>query len=113
MLEAVASYDLWIWQAFFGVAGANNDLTVLINSQFFDDLLDDIAPMAPFEVNGVIFEKGYYLVDDIYPQWSSFVKSFWVAISEKNALFKRKQENARKDVERSFGVIQGPWHIIC
>ncbi|GJS29875.1 ALP1-like protein [Tanacetum coccineum] len=107
MLEAVASYDLWIWHAFFGVAGANNDLTVLNNSPLFDDLLDDIAPVAPFECNGVTFEKGYYLADDIYPQWSSFVKSFTVANSEKNALFKRKQESARKDVERAFGVLQG------
>ncbi|GJY04474.1 ALP1-like protein isoform X1 [Tanacetum coccineum] len=49
MLEAVASYDLWIWHAFFGVSGANNDLTVLNNSLLFDDLLDDIALVAPFE----------------------------------------------------------------
>ncbi|GKA29207.1 ALP1-like protein isoform X1 [Tanacetum coccineum] len=106
MLEAVASYD-------FGVAGANNDLTVLNNSPLFDDLLDDIAPLAPFECNGVTFEKWYYLADGIYPQWSSFVKSFTVAYSEKNALFKRKQETARKYVERAFGVLQGRWHIIC
>nr|GEV03615.1 hypothetical protein [Tanacetum cinerariifolium] len=33
----------------FGVAGANNDLDVLNNSSLFDDLLDDIAPVAPFE----------------------------------------------------------------
>nr|GEW45116.1 reverse transcriptase domain-containing protein [Tanacetum cinerariifolium] len=84
-------------------AGAYNDLTVLNNSSLFDDLLDDIAPVAPFECNGVTFEKGYYLADDIYPQWSSFVKSFTVANSEKNTSFKRKQESARKDVERAFG----------
>ncbi|GJT25088.1 ALP1-like protein [Tanacetum coccineum] len=113
MLEVVASYDLWIWHAFFGVSGANNDLTVLNNSPLFDDLHDDIALVAPFECNGVTFEKGYYLADGIYPQWSSFVKSFTVANSEKNALFKRKQESARKDVERAFGVLQGCWHIIC
>nr|GEX35095.1 hypothetical protein [Tanacetum cinerariifolium] len=106
MLEAVASYDLWIWHAFFGVASANNDLTVLNNSLLFDDLLDDIAPVAPFECNGVVFEKGYYLTDDIYPQWSSFVKSFTVANAEKNALYKWKQESARKDIERAFGVLQ-------
>nr|GEU81538.1 protein ALP1-like isoform X1 [Tanacetum cinerariifolium] len=94
MLEAVASNDLRIWHAFFWVAGANNDLTVLNNSSLFDDLLDDIAPVAPFEFNGVTFGKGYYLADGIYPQWSSFVKSFTVANSEKNALFKRKQESA-------------------
>nr|GEZ68844.1 serine hydroxymethyltransferase [Tanacetum cinerariifolium] len=99
MFEAVASYDLWIWHAFFGVAGVNNDLTVLKISSLFDDLLDDIAPVAPFKCNGVTFEKEYYLADDIYQQWSSFVKSFTVANSEKNALFKRKQESARKDVE--------------
>ncbi|GJS31646.1 ALP1-like protein [Tanacetum coccineum] len=69
MLEAIASYDLWIWHAFFRVAGANNDLTVLNNSLLFDDLLDDIGPVAPFECNGVAFEKGYYLADGIYPQW--------------------------------------------
>nr|GEX45295.1 hypothetical protein [Tanacetum cinerariifolium] len=85
------------------VAGANNDLTVLNNSPLFDDLLDDIGPVAPFECNGVTFEKGYYLADDIYPQWSSFVKSFTVANSENNGLFKQKQESARKDVERAFG----------
>ncbi|GKA94095.1 ALP1-like protein [Tanacetum coccineum] len=47
LLEAVASYDLWIWHAFFGVAGANNDLTVLNNSPLFDDLLDGIDPVTP------------------------------------------------------------------
>nr|GEW21178.1 hypothetical protein [Tanacetum cinerariifolium] len=41
----------------FGVSGANNDLTVLNNSPLFDNLLDDIAPVAPFECNGVTFEK--------------------------------------------------------
>ncbi|GKC14024.1 ALP1-like protein isoform X1 [Tanacetum coccineum] len=107
LLEAVASYDLWIWHAFFGVAGANNDLTVLNNSPLFDDLLDGIDPVAPFECNGVTFEKGYYLADGIYPQWASFVKSFTVASSEKNVLYKRKQEGARKDIERAFGVLQG------
>ena len=68
MLEVVASQDLWIWHAFFGVAGANNDINVLDNSSLFDDLLNDVAPVAPYEVNGVTFEKGYYLADGIYPQ---------------------------------------------
>ena len=40
MLDVVASYDLWFWNAFFGVAGANNDLKVLNNSSLFDDLLE-------------------------------------------------------------------------
>ncbi|GJX30947.1 ALP1-like protein isoform X1 [Tanacetum coccineum] len=48
-----------------------------------------------------------------YPQWSTFVKSFTVARDEKNALFKRRQESVRKDVERAFGVLQGRWRIIA
>ena len=35
MLEAVASHDLWIWHAFFGVAGSNNDINVLNQSPLF------------------------------------------------------------------------------
>ncbi|GKD39442.1 ALP1-like protein [Tanacetum coccineum] len=49
MLEAVASQDLWIWHAFFGMAGANNNINVLDNSPLFDDLLNDTAPVLPYE----------------------------------------------------------------
>ncbi|GJY93697.1 nucleotide-binding alpha-beta plait domain-containing protein [Tanacetum coccineum] len=112
MLEAVASHDLWIWHAFFGVADANNDINVLDNSLLFDDLLDDKATVAPFVVNGVGFEKRYYLADGIYPQWATFVKSFTVANDAKHSYFKKRQESARKDAERAFGVLQGRWRII-
>ena len=46
MLEAVALQDLWIWHAFFKVAGTNKDINVLDNSPLFDDLLDDLAPVV-------------------------------------------------------------------
>ncbi|GJV80058.1 putative nuclease HARBI1 isoform X2 [Tanacetum coccineum] len=72
MLEAVASQDLWIWHAFYGMAGANNDINVLDNSPLFDDLLDDLAHVVPYV----------------------------------------RQESARKDVERAFGVLQGRWGLI-
>ncbi|GJU48040.1 ALP1-like protein isoform X1 [Tanacetum coccineum] len=86
---------------------------LLNHSLLFDDLLDDIAPVVPYDVNGVTFEKGYYVADGIYPQWAAFVKSFTVARDERNAVFKRRQESARKDVERAFGVLQGRRHIIA
>ncbi|GKC77372.1 ALP1-like protein isoform X1 [Tanacetum coccineum] len=107
MLEAVVSQDLWIWHAFFGIAGAHNDINVLDNSPLFDDLLNDIAPVVPYVVNSVGYEKGYYLADGIYPQWATFVKSFTVANDAKHAYFKKRQEGAWKDVERAFGVLQG------
>ncbi|GJU91872.1 ALP1-like protein [Tanacetum coccineum] len=52
MLEVVASQDLWIWHAFFGLSGANNDLNVLYRSNLFDGVLDDVALESPFTVNG-------------------------------------------------------------
>nr|GEW99507.1 hypothetical protein [Tanacetum cinerariifolium] len=41
LIEAVASQDLWICHAFFGVAGLNNDINVLYQSPLFNDLKPD------------------------------------------------------------------------
>nr|GEV59939.1 nucleotide-binding, alpha-beta plait [Tanacetum cinerariifolium]GEV77867.1 nucleotide-binding, alpha-beta plait [Tanacetum cinerariifolium] len=70
------------------------------------------ALVLPYVVNGVGYEKGYYLADDIYPQWATFVKSFTVANDTKHAYFKKRLDSARKDVEHAFGVLQGRWGII-
>ena len=44
ILEAVASHDRWIWHAFFGVAGSNNDINVLNQSHLFVEQLRGEAP---------------------------------------------------------------------
>ncbi|XP_074346176.1 uncharacterized protein LOC141684943 [Apium graveolens] len=44
LLEDVASSNLWIWHAFFGVAGSNNDINVLDRSPIFDDVLEGRVP---------------------------------------------------------------------
>ncbi|GJX79426.1 ALP1-like protein [Tanacetum coccineum] len=82
------------------------------NSPLFDDLLDDLALVVPYVVNGVEYRNGYYLADGIYPEWASFVKSFTVATDPKHTYFKQRQESARKDVKRAFGVLQGRWGLI-
>nr|GEV98973.1 hypothetical protein [Tanacetum cinerariifolium] len=91
--------------------GANNDINVLDNSLLFDDLLDDLASAVPYVVNGVEYRNGYYLADGIYPEWASFAKSFTVATDPKHTHFKHRQESARKNVERAFGVLQGRWDL--
>ncbi|GKC59919.1 ALP1-like protein isoform X1 [Tanacetum coccineum] len=106
------NWGCYIWHAYFGVPGANNDLNVLYGSPLFDDEIADIAPECPFVVNGHTYRKCYYLADGIYPAWSTFVKTFSVARDEKTLKFKRVQEAARKDIERAFGVLQGRWGII-
>ncbi|GJT55947.1 ALP1-like protein [Tanacetum coccineum] len=68
LLEAVASQDLWIWHAFFGVAGLNNDINVLRQSRVLNDLKVGKAPKVPFVANDVNYKWGYYLTDGIYPE---------------------------------------------
>nr|GEW54575.1 hypothetical protein [Tanacetum cinerariifolium] len=108
LLEAVASQDLWIWHAFFGVAGSNNDINVLYQSPLFNDLKTRRAPEIPFVANGVTYPSGYYLVDEIYPEFVPLVKTIPEPTDDdhKRILYKQKQESARKDVERAFGVLK-------
>jgi hypothetical protein len=76
ILEAVASYDMWIWHAFFGMPGSLNDINVLDRSHLFKDLANGEGPVVNFSVNGNQYNMGYYLTDGIYPAYASFVKSF-------------------------------------
>ena len=46
VLEAVASYDLWFWHAFFGTPGACNDINVLDRSPLFDNIIEGRALAA-------------------------------------------------------------------
>ncbi|XP_020191529.1 uncharacterized protein [Aegilops tauschii subsp. strangulata] len=64
-----------------------------------------------FEINGHHYNKGYYLADGIYSQWSTLVKTI-PPQGEKRQRFAQIQENDRKDVERAFGVLQSRWGIV-
>jgi hypothetical protein len=112
VLEAVASFDTWIWHAFFGVAGSNNDINVIEKSPMFDDVLQGRAPEVHFTVNGELFNMGYYLTDGIYPRWATFVKSIPQPLLRKHRVFAAEQESARKDVERAFGILQSRFAIV-
>ncbi|XP_056846906.1 uncharacterized protein LOC108858542 [Raphanus sativus] len=112
VLEAVASYDLWIWHAFFGAPGTMNDLNVLDRSPVFDDIIYGRAPGVDFTVNGREYNYAYYLTDGIYPEWATFMKSIRLPQGDKNKLFAKKQESVRKDVERAFGVLQARFAVI-
>ncbi|XP_062075034.1 uncharacterized protein LOC133779048 [Humulus lupulus] len=87
MLEAIASQDLWIWHAFFGVPGSNNDLNVLNQSPIFTDILQGQAPRVEFTINGTQYNKGYYLADGIYLEGGTFVKTIPLPQGEKRKLF--------------------------
>ncbi|GKC30811.1 ALP1-like protein [Tanacetum coccineum] len=106
LLEAAASQDLWIWHAFFGVAGSNNDINVLYQSPLFNDLKTGRASEIPFVTNGVTYPWGYYLINGIYPELATLVKTIPEPADDNNKRisYKLKQESPRKDVKRAFGV---------
>ncbi|XP_024011210.1 uncharacterized protein LOC112086489 [Eutrema salsugineum] len=108
VLETVASYDLWIWHAFFGPPGTLNDINVLDRSPVFDDILQGKAPKVKYFVNGRRYNLAYYLTDGIYPDWATFIQSIQMPESEKAILFAQRQEAARS----AFGVLQARFAIV-
>ncbi|XP_050374528.1 uncharacterized protein LOC126792073 [Argentina anserina] len=106
ILEAVASYDSWIWHAFFGMSGSCNDLNVLAKSPLFDELIAGRAPHIQFQVNNRVHSLGYYLADGIFPRWATFVETIPHPRRPKDCVFAKAQEGYRKDVERCFDILQ-------
>nr|GEW71626.1 hypothetical protein [Tanacetum cinerariifolium] len=89
------------------------NINVLYQSPLFNDLKTGRAPKIPFVANGVTYPSGYYLVDGIYPELAPLVKTISKPVDDdhKQILYKQKQESARKDVERAFGVLKKEWAI--
>ncbi|CAO2189305.1 unnamed protein product [Urochloa humidicola] len=112
ILEAVASRDLWIWHAYFGLPGSCNDINVLQMSPIFSAYVRGESPPVQFTINGRTYDMGYYLADGIYPDWPAFVKSVRHPMERKTQRFAAVQEGARKDIERTFGVLQARWAVI-
>jgi hypothetical protein len=112
ILEAIASYDRWIWHAFFGLLGSHNDINVLEHSSVFTELAQGRAPLVNYSINGHDYTMRYYLVDGIYPQWSTFVKTISAPLEAKKKHFARVQEVCRKDVECAFGILQARFSIV-
>uniref|UniRef100_A0A452ZBF8 DDE Tnp4 domain-containing protein n=1 Tax=Aegilops tauschii subsp. strangulata TaxID=200361 RepID=A0A452ZBF8_AEGTS len=112
ILEAVASQDLWIWHAYFGLPGSLNDINVLQRSPVFTKLAEGQTPLVNYSINGHQYIMGYYLADGIYPWWATFVKSIPAPDTRKHKTFAKRQEGARKDVERAFGVLQSRFAIV-
>jgi hypothetical protein len=112
VLEAVATHNLWIWHAFFGLPGTLNDITVLDRSPIFQQCQDGVGPSIRYTVNGNDYHLGYYLTDGIYPKYSMLIQSISHPLGQKKKHYAKMQEAYRKDVERAFGVLQARYAII-
>ena len=112
ILEAIADQSLWIWHAFFGLPGGNNDINVLDRSPLVSNMLRGEGRDLSFQVNGHVYPRFYLLADGIYPPWACFVQPIHEPIGEMKEHFTKCQEGARKDVERAFGVLQARFEIL-
>ncbi|XP_026461038.1 uncharacterized protein LOC113362765 isoform X1 [Papaver somniferum] len=112
VLEAVVSYDLWFWHAFFGMPVSNNDINVMNLSYVFRSLVTGKAPPVSYEVNEHSYDMSYYLGDGIYPEIPTIIMAIKHPVGRKNEIFSWMQKGARKDVERGFGVLQQQFGII-
>jgi hypothetical protein len=112
VLEAVASQDLWIWYASLNVVGSISDISVLDQSPAYNEILKGQAPQMQFSINKSQYNMGYYLANEIYPECNVFVKTIPFPRTEKERLFAQHQEEARKDVQCAFGVMQSRFPIV-
>uniref|UniRef100_A0A0D3ECE4 DDE Tnp4 domain-containing protein n=1 Tax=Brassica oleracea var. oleracea TaxID=109376 RepID=A0A0D3ECE4_BRAOL len=89
-----------------------NGINVLDRSPVFDDIINGQTPQVTYSVNGRKYRMAYYLTDGIYPKWATFIQYISLPQDPKTVLFAQRQEAARKDVERAFGVLQGRFAIV-
>jgi hypothetical protein len=107
-LEAVADHNLWIWHSAFGFPGSLNDINIWERSPLFESMQNGQHDELdfPFTADGLTFDKLFYLVDGIYPRLVRFLATICDPKSIIASYFAKKQEAARKDVERAFGVMK-------
>lgn len=96
VLEAIASQNLWIWHAFFGMPGSCNDISIVERSPFIQNVLHNICPSISWQMGGKMYNSFYLLADGIYPKvcfcYFTFVSYlfvffyFFMAINVKQSL---------------------------
>ena len=89
-----------------------NDINVIDRSPVFTLLANGHAPPINYIINGHEYKMRYYIADGIYQNWSTFVKTIPCQQYLKKKHFAKVQESVRKDVERTFGVLQARFAIV-
>jgi hypothetical protein len=102
ILEVVASNDLWIWHAFFGMPRSHNDINVLHRSPLFANLVEGRAPEVNYTINGHDYTIGYYLADGIYPLMGYFSQVHLSTYGEQEEIFCQSTRSNDEGCRKSF-----------
>ncbi|CAL8167462.1 unnamed protein product [Prunus armeniaca] len=111
VLKAVASYDTWMWHAFFGVVGSNNDINVLAHFPLFNDVVNGVSPHIQYIVNRNEYNLGYYLADGIYPSWATLVNTISQLHTPKKYYLSKNKRLIRR-MSKAFRILQAQWEIV-
>jgi hypothetical protein len=87
------------------MADSHIDIDMVQRSPIFSRLVEGNAPVVNHQINGHSYDKDNYLVDGIYLDWSTLVKTIHAHEEEKNKRAAKQQEACSwKDVEQAFYV---------
>ena len=92
--------------------GSLNDINVVNRSPLMNKIVNGELPPVQFVANGRTYNYGYYLADDIYPKWQTFVKALKKPEGKKELDFHNAQATAWKDVERDCRILQAQFAIV-
>lgn len=110
--EAVCDCDLKFSHVYSGLPGTLNDITILRQSPLVSLFEQNSFPRVEFEINKEPFNVPYFYGDGAYPNWSTFLTAPRNPETEEEKAFTKKQESARKDIERAFGVLKKRFVIL-
>lgn len=92
MLEIVVSQALWICHSlFFGIVSSNNDINMSYQFNVFIEILEGQAPKVQYTINRTLYKMGHYVVDNIYLEWTTFVKT--IQMSQEKTIFSMTRNN--------------------
>lgn len=75
-MEAIADDRMYIWHAFFGIAGCNNDISVFEASLIVGSIANATYPLTcEYNIDNIRRNKSYWLCDGICPKAPCFLQS--------------------------------------
>ena len=92
---------------------SHNDLDVLQRSPLFAKFVAADNVHCNYVVNDNEYMMGYYLVGGTYTSWSQLWRKSIVLKAKRNLTLQPCKNLLKKDVERTFGVLQRHFAIGC